>query len=443
MRALDKVYAVILLSPKKESYKIYNLLNSKYNKTKFEKDLYNTIGSLIEQNKEIDLMTVALGFKEQKIYDKTYIGKLSAITGNIPAETFLTVNQILAGLKYSNDIDNAKQTADKIYHLINSGNYTNNNFLDILSNTSTIKNNVNNNVIKNSDLIFQLLEKHEKSKNGINTGLSLGFSTLRRYIQLEPVDMMVVGARPAMGKTAFAVEIVCRLARQNKKVALFSLEMSAEQMMRRIVGNLAKLDTNKIKFGECNSTEIEKIYTVQSAKFLDNITIFEGSNNVRQISQKVNDLKLDKGCDLFIVDYLQKVMPSRSNSSRYEQVTSISNGIKFISQNLKIPSLCLAQLNRENARTGKLPSLPDLRESGEIEQDASIVSFLHRPEYYGEETTSNGTPAENICEFLIAKNREGSIDKFEFAVNLKNSSFDDISEYDIARQKLTADETPF
>ena len=228
MKALDKVYAVILLSPKKESYKIYNLLNSKYNKTQFEKDLFNTIGSLIEQNKEIDLMTVALGFKEQKIYDKSYIGKLSAITGNIPAETFLTVKQILAGLKYSNDIDNAKQTADKIYHLINSGNYTNNNFLDILSNSSTIKNNVNNDIIKNSDLIFQLLEKHEKSKKGINSGLGLGFSTLNRYINLEPVDMMIVGARPAMGKTAFAVEIVCRLARQNKKVALFSLEMSEE-----------------------------------------------------------------------------------------------------------------------------------------------------------------------------------------------------------------------
>ena len=137
-------------------------------------------------------------------------------------------------------------------------------------------------------------------------------------------------------------------------------------------------------------------------------------------------MKLNKGCDLFIVDYLQKVLPSRSNSSRYEQVTSVSNGIKYISQNMKIPSLCLAQLNRDNAKSGKLPSLPDLRESGEIEQDASIVAFLHRPEYYGEDETSLGYDSKDVCEFLVAKNREGIIDRFEFKVDLKTSQFKEI-----------------
>ena len=126
--------------------------------------------------------------------------------------------------------------------------------------------------------------------------------------------------------------------------------------------------------------------------------------------------------DIVIIDYLKKILP-KSKGSRYEQVTEVSNGVKRISQNMKIPCVALAQLSRDSAKIGKLPTLTDLKESGEIEQDASIVAFLHRPEYYGEDITSNGNRAENIAEILVAKNREGSVGKFEMGINLSLSKF--------------------
>ena len=136
----------------------------------------------------------------------------------------------------------------------------------------------------------------------------------------------------------------------------------------------------------------------------------------------MNEIQRDSPVDLFVVDYLQKIQP-KNTRSRYEQVTEISNGLKLISQNMKIPCVAFAQLSRDSSKMGKRPSLPDLKESGEIEQDASIVAFLHRPEYFGEHETINGNDATGKCEFIIAKNREGEIGIHEFNVNLPISKF--------------------
>jgi replicative DNA helicase len=136
----------------------------------------------------------------------------------------------------------------------------------------------------------------------------------------------------------------------------------------------------------------------------------------------VNDELKNGPVDAVILDYLQKIQP-KTTRSRYEAVTEISNGLKLICQNMKIPVIALAQLSRDSAKIGKRPSLPDLKESGEIEQDASIVAFLHRPEYYGETETYNGNDARDVCEFIIAKNREGQLDLIEFRIDLKTSKF--------------------
>jgi replicative DNA helicase len=209
---------------------------------------------------------------------------------------------------------------------------------------------------------------------------------------------------------------------QGKKIAFFALEMTKKQMIRRILANISGIDSNKIKFGNCNQQEMNRIYQVQEMDVWKNIFIFEGSHSINDIASEMNRLKREHQIDLFFVDYIQKIQP-KSSRSRYEVVSEISNGLKLICQNLQIPCLALAQLSRDSSKTGKRPSLPDLKESGEIEQDASIVAFLHRPEYFGESETYNGNDSTNVCELIIAKNREGEIGIFEMIVDLKTSKF--------------------
>ena len=128
--------------------------------------------------------------------------------------------------------------------------------------------------------------------------------------------------------------------------------------------------------------------------------------------------------ELIVIDYLQKILPEK-NDNRYQEVTKISNNVKRLVMSQRIPCIALAQLNRDSARSGKRPSLPDLKESGEIEQDASIVAFLHRPEYYGETMDENGNSMEGIGEFITAKNRDGQIGIVEMQVDLPTSRWSD------------------
>lgn len=422
---ISKVYGLILTTNKADQLKLFEAIRPEWNKTQFEKNLYSVISSLMDQSKDVNVMTVTLEFRERGLFTKEIMNKISLLANNLRSDEFLRVNNILGSLAYQNAVRTAKNASDKINQLIQSENFTVEQFNTIYENAlNSLKTNEKTDK-SNAELIFEVLDRHNRRKKGEIFGIDLGFINLKNIVEIEDVDLMVVGARPAMGKTAFAVQVAINVGiKQNKKVAFFSLEMSAQQMIRRIIGNLANVDTLKIKNGECNADELQRICMVQEMPELDNIKIFEGSHNIRQIGIEINEMQLNGGCDLFIVDYLQKVIPT-SGRNRYEQVTQVSNGAKYLTQNLKIPGLALAQLNRESAKTGKLPTLPDLKESGEIEQDASIVGFLHRPEYYGEEITSNGTPAENVCEFILAKQREGNIGIYEMNVDLKTSKFFD------------------
>jgi replicative DNA helicase len=257
------------------------------------------------------------------------------------------------------------------------------------------------------------------ARNGKISGIDLKYSILNQIVLLESVDMMVIGARPAMGKTAFAINTMIRMAFAGYVVAFFSLEMSTKQIFRRIISNITGIDSNRIKYGHLNASEEQLIKNCMLMPEMKNIIIHEGSHTINDISSKLNEIK---NCDVFFVDYLQKITPMK-NGSRYDAVSQISNGIKHISQNMHIPSIALAQLSRDSSKVGKRPSLPDLKESGEIEQDASVVAFLHRPEYYGETETFNGMDATNICEFIVGKNREGEIGIFEMTIDLKTSKF--------------------
>jgi replicative DNA helicase len=272
------------------------------------------------------------------------------------------------------------------------------------------------------DNVKKILDAHSRAKNGILAGIEIGYDALKGVVLLEPIDVMIVGARPAMGKTAFAVNTVVRLANEGKNVVLFALEMSREQMLRRILANITDIDSMKIKYGYCSDTELYKIINVEKGSILDRIHLIDGSQTIGSIVAILNNLQRTHKIDLVVIDYLQKIQPTNARS-RYENVSDMSNGVKLIAQNMKIPVIALAQLSRDSSKLAKRPSLPDIRESGEIEQDASIVAFLHRPEYYGDNFTYSGLDSKNMCEFIVAKNREGELGIYEMEVNLKTSKY--------------------
>jgi replicative DNA helicase len=262
----------------------------------------------------------------------------------------------------------------------------------------------------------EVLELHDKAKNGESAGIGLGHAAIADLVELEPVDVMVIAGRPAMGKTAFGMTTVRNLCIQNElKVAFFVIEMSDVQLVRRLQSNLTAVSSSKIRKGTLSDDDRHKIDGWRSNNNLSNLHIFTGDHTVEDITLKCIKLKNSVGLDLIIIDYIQKVTSSLPNSaSETEKVKQVSDDLKRITQRLKVPQVQFAQLKRNESREGNRPGLPDLKYTTAIEENATIVAFLHRPEYYGQKEMEPGRSSENICEFIIAKNREDSTEIREF-----------------------------
>lgn len=419
---LKMIFGHLLTMQSEEVKTIFGKLKFEYCKTGFEKNVFKAIENLIKKNKPTDLLTVLNELKELNLFEKKTAIELSALTKySYDLATHKTVNSLIETVILENLYENALIFRNKLELLLNDENFTFEKYNDLIQSAKNIEYQTEKKET-NIETIFEIVKNHLDAKNGKLPGIGIGYKSTKETILLEPVDFMVVGARPAMGKTAFAINTAIQLIKENKRVLFFALEMSRKQVLRRVIGNLSGVDTNRIKYGLCNENEIERIYSAQRIDFLSNLIIIDGTKSINEITNDVNAELKNGAIDVIIIDYLQKIQP-KTTRSRYEAVSEISNGLKLISQNMKIPVIALAQLSRDSAKIGKRPSLPDLKESGEIEQDASVVAFLHRPEYYGESETLNGNYAENICEFIIAKNREGQLDVIEFAIDLKTSKF--------------------
>jgi replicative DNA helicase len=419
---IEQIFGIMMHQSKEECIETYNRIDERFLKTGFQKRIYQAIGQLIKQKKAIDLLTITMQFKENGWFEKQVVVQISQMT----SETYSLASVLRLSSLFEQCIqelvfEQALSIRNQIDVLLESENLTLSKFHEIIQTGNDVKFEKKKEQ-SNVDVIFDVVKDHIHAKEGTICGTEIGYSFLHQVVLLEPVDVMVVGARPAMGKTAFGVNTMVKMVMEGKKVAFFALEMTKKQMVRRILSNISGIDSNKIKFGNCTDDEMRKIYQVQELEIWENIFIFEGSHSINDIASEMNKLKSEHQIDLFFVDYIQKIQP-KSSRSRYEVVSEISNGLKLICQNIHVPCLALAQLSRDSSKTGKRPSLPDLKESGEIEQDASIVAFLHRPEYFGETETYNGNDATNVCELIIAKNREGEIGIFEMKVDLKTSKF--------------------
>ena len=252
------------------------------------------------------------------------------------------------------------------------------------------------------------IERASKTKGNV-TGLATGFTDLDyKTSGFQPSDFILVAARPSMGKTAFVLNIAQYMAfKKNKAVAIFSLEMSREQLMNRLFSMESKVDSQSLRTGNLKDEEWGKL--IESAGIIgeSNLIIDDTPGiSIAEMRSKCRKYKLEHGLDIIIIDYLQLMTGSgRGTDSRQQEISDISRSLKALARELNVPVVALSQLSRAvEQRTDHRPMLSDLRESGAIEQDADVVMFIYRDDYYNKDSEDKG-----IAEIIIAKQRNGPI----------------------------------
>ena len=256
------------------------------------------------------------------------------------------------------------------------------------------------------------IEAAAKNKSPI-TGVPSGFVDLDyKTSGFQPSDMILIAARPSMGKTAFVLNIAQHVAfKKNYSVAIFSLEMSKEQLVNRLFAQESRVNSQNLRTGNLSDDEWDKL--IESVGVIGNSKLMIDDTpgiSISELRSKCRKFKLEQGLDLVIIDYLQLMTGSKKNQdNRQQEVAEISRSLKALAREMNCPVIALSQLSRSvESRTDKRPMLSDLRESGSIEQDADLVMFIYRDEYYNKDTTDKG-----ITEIIIAKQRNGPIGTVE------------------------------
>lgn len=392
--------------------------------------IFETLQELNDEDKPIDITIVTNKLSEKKILSQVgNVEYLSEIIDSVPSasnvEYYINiVKEKMIGRKI---IETATDIANDAYASEDS-------IYDVLENAEMKMLRIGN-MRKTSefqriqDVAYRAQENLEKlSEQGSEiTGLATGFSEFDKLTAgLQPSQFIIIAARPAMGKTAFALNLATYAAtHSNKSVAIFNLEMSAEQLANRILQSLGQIDGGKMRTGRLEHNDWKRLNEAISQLsdtnlFLDDtpgITIGEIRSKCRRLANS------DKGLGLVVIDYLQLITgPSKSAGNRQQEVSDISRNLKTMALELGIPVIALAQLSRAvEQREDKRPIMSDLRESGSIEQDADIVSFLYRDDYYNKEARRDDNAS--ISEFIIGKNRSGPTTTVELLFKKDTSTF--------------------
>ena len=298
-------------------------------------------------------------------------------------------------------------------------------------------------------LTIDYAEKAYKKSSDV-IGLKTGLNDFDKKIGgLHKSDLIIIAGRPSMGKTAFATNIasnICNGKNNDNKtnVLFFSLEMSSEQLATRVISELSQISSEGIRTGNLSKTDFEKI--IVASEQLKNLSLFIDDSpalTISSIRTRSRRLKRKFGLDLIIIDYLQLITGEsrNSNDNRVKEISDITRGLKAIAKELNIPVVALSQLSRKvEEREEKRPQLADLRESGSIEQDADLVVFLYREEYYLARTeppegtekhamwTSKMEKVHNIAEAIVAKHRHGPISRVKLHFNATNTKFSDLAD---------------
>ncbi|SHH31064.1 replicative DNA helicase [Tepidibacter thalassicus] len=381
------------------------------------KEIYEAIITLYRESEPIDIVTLTEELKRRNTLDLvggiTYLTNLSTAvpsTSNVKnyadivkeksvLRKLIKASSEILDLGYtgSEDIDRILESAEKKIFDI-SQEKTGDNLKPI------------------SDVLmsaYDTLEELYKNKGSI-TGITTGFIDLDRKTNgLQRTDLVLIAARPAMGKTAFSLNLVQNAAlKDNISAAVFSLEMSKEQLIQRMLSAQSHVELNKLKTGNLDEDDWPKLIEAMGALSRAKIYIDDTPGiTIMEVRSKCRRLKIEKGLDLVLIDYLQLMESDSKSESRQQEISKISRSLKILAKELNCPVIALSQLSRApELRSDHRPILSDLRESGAIEQDADIVMFLYRDEYYHPDSEK-----KNIGEIIIAKHRHGETGTVELA----------------------------
>lgn len=295
---------------------------------------------------------------------------------------------------------------------------------------------------------FEHIEHLQESKSGI-TGVPTGFPDLDRMTTgFQRGDLCIVAARPSMGKTSWVLNVAQTASiEHNIPVAIFSLEMSKEQLVQRLLCSEGRVDSQRLRRGQLSSDEYQRL--AAAAGHLNTASIWiddSPGNTVLEMRAKARRLMAESKFGVLIVDYMQLMASHRSSESRTQEVSEISRGLKALARELDVPVIALSQLSRApEQRTDRRPQLSDLRESGSIEQDADLVMFLYRPEYYFGPTDKDGNSIEGKVELIVGKQRNGPTGTVDLFFHKAYTRFDSVTsrEMDEAVSAQGASSDPF
>lgn len=271
------------------------------------------------------------------------------------------------------------------------------------------------------------LEELSRKKKSV-TGIPTGFQELDRLTAgFQPSDLIIIAARPSMGKTALALNIAQHVAiKEGKAVAIFSLEMSREQLALRMLSSLAKVPSHKLRTGILSANDWKKV--IRAANKLSDAPIFVDDTpalSVLEIRAKARRLMSEKGLNLIVIDYLQLMRGRSKTESRQQEISEISRSLKGLAKELNVPVLALSQLSRAvESRQDKKPQLSDLRESGAIEQDGDLILFIYRPEVYKPEKPEY----RGIAEIIVGKQRNGPTGTFKLTFLKEYTTFEEYTD---------------
>ncbi len=374
--------------------------------------IYLAMHELFLTNSEIDIVTLIDTLVRKGIYDKSggedYIRTLSQVVPNaLNVKDYARIvkeKSILRGLiNVCGDISNVAYSEHE--STTNIIDYAENKIFEIAQGRDSKNFRHIREVLGSVYENLQALSTNAESVQGTNTGFSGLDSVLAG---MGKSDLVIVGARPGMGKTSFVLNIGTNVATQTrKKVCIFSLEMSSEQLVSRILSSEAMIDSYAMRSGNLKPEEWDKLADAASRLAGSDILI-DDTPGITVTEMKAKLRRVDN-LGLVIVDYLQLMQSDRRSDNRVQEMGDISRAMKLMAKELMVPVICCAQLNRSTEqRTGnKRPMPSDLRDSGAIEQDADVIIFLYRDEYYKTDESPVDTEG-NICEVIIAKNRHGS-----------------------------------
>ena len=378
--------------------------------------LFDTMVELNDEGKPVDLVTLQDRLREKDVPPE--VSSLEFI------RDLITAVPTSANIKYYANIVAEKATLRKLIRLneeIANTCYTGKENLEvILEDTEKrvfelVQKRNTGEFVPIRQVVMNAMDKIEKASknNGNVTGIATGFIDLDyRTAGMQPSDLILVAARPSMGKTAFVLNIAQHVAfKLNQTVAIFSLEMSKEQLVNRLFSLESRVDSQHLRTGNLSYAEWEKLIESAGVIGKSNLIIDDTPGiSISELRSKCRKYKLEHDLKIIIIDYLQLMSGSgRGSDSRQQEISDISRSLKALARELNVPVVALSQLSRAvEQRPDHRPMLSDLRESGAIEQDADVVMFIYRDDYYNKDTEKKG-----IAEIIIAKQRNGPIGTVE------------------------------